>query len=180
MYGMVNKAVENLVCSQFGDDKWAAIKEKAGLDVDMFISNESYDDSITYRLVGAASEVLGLPAEKILEAFGEHWVLKTAVEGYGDMMDAGGKDLAEFLMNLPNFHTRTVMIFPKLKPPRFEISEQTENSLILHYHTHREGLAPFVVGALRGLAKRFETEAKITQLTDRAAGADHEKFLVEW
>ncbi len=47
-----------------------AIKEKSGLDVEMFISNEGYPDDITYKLVGAASEVLGLPAEKILQAFG--------------------------------------------------------------------------------------------------------------
>lgn len=180
MYGMVNKAVEDLVCSQFGEDKWEAIKEKAGLDVEMFISNESYPDDITYKLVGAASEVLCLPADKILQAFGEHWVLKTAVDGYGDLMDAGGKDLGEFLENLPNFHTRIAMIFPKLKPPRFEVTERTEKSLKLHYHTHRAGLAPFVVGLLSGLAKRFETEAKITQLTDRNDGADHEEFLVEW
>tara|TARA_B100000676_G_C17809525_1_gene696661 strand:+ start:242 stop:622 length:381 start_codon:yes stop_codon:yes gene_type:complete len=78
---MVNKAVEDLVCSQFGEDRWEAIKEKAGLDIDMFISNESYPDDITCKLVGAATEVLELPADKIHEAFGQHWVLKTAVDG---------------------------------------------------------------------------------------------------
>lgn len=180
MYGMVNKAVEELITKDFGEDKWQAIKEKAGIEEEMFISNESYDDAITYRLVGAASEVLGLPADKVLHVFGEHFVLQTAVGGYGDLMDAGGKDLAEFLENLPNFHTRVAMIFPKLKPPRFEVSDRTDHSLKLHYHTHRAGLAPFVVGLLSGLAKRFDTEVKITQLTERDQGADHEEFLIEW
>ena len=59
MYGLVNKAVEELVVSNFGEDKWELIKSKAGVDVDVFISNESYPDSMTYDLVGAASEVLG-------------------------------------------------------------------------------------------------------------------------
>jgi hypothetical protein len=180
MYGMVNKAVEDLVCLKFGEDKWEAIKDRAGVNEDLFISNESYPDELTYRLVGAASEILELPADKILHAFGEHWILNTAVEGYGDLMEAGGKSLAEFLENLPNFHTRVTLIFPKLQPPRFEVSERTDKSLKLHYHTHRAGLAPFVLGLLSGLAKRFETDVKITQVQNRADGADHDQFVIEW
>lgn len=34
MYGMVNKAVEGLVCQQFGEEAWEAIKERAGVEVD--------------------------------------------------------------------------------------------------------------------------------------------------
>ena len=79
----VNKAVEELVISNFGEDKWELIKTKAGVDVDVFISNESYPDAMTYDLVGTASEVLGAPADDILIAFGEHWVLKTAAKSYG-------------------------------------------------------------------------------------------------
>ncbi len=107
-------------------------------------------------------------------------MFKTDVDGDGDLMDASGKDLGEFLENLQNFHTRIAMFFPKLKPPRFEVSDRTANSLKLHYHTHRAGLAPFVVGLLTGLGERFETEAKVTQLSDRGDGAEHDEFLVEW
>ena len=56
MYGLVNKAIEDLVVSNFGEDKWEAIKAKAGVDVEVFVSNEAYPDDITYNLVGAASE----------------------------------------------------------------------------------------------------------------------------
>ena len=55
MYGMVNKAIADLVCSGFGEDKWEEIKAKAAIDIDFFISNESYPDEITYKLVGSAS-----------------------------------------------------------------------------------------------------------------------------
>jgi len=41
MYGLVNKAVENLVVSNFGDDKSESIKAKAGVGVNAFISNEA-------------------------------------------------------------------------------------------------------------------------------------------
>ena len=78
MYGMVNKAIQDLVTFKFGEDKWMAVKRKAGVEIDSFISNDAYPDSLTYGLVGAASEVLGLSSDEILFAFGEFWVLDTA------------------------------------------------------------------------------------------------------
>ncbi len=180
MYGMVNKAVEEMVVMHHGEPVWERIKAKAGVDVDVFMSNESYSDDVTYDLVGAASEVLGVPAEQILIGFGEHWVLHTAQEGYGGLMIAAGKTLPEFLKNLPNFHSRVAMIFPKLRPPRFECSDFTDRSLRLHYFSHRVGLAPFVVGLMQGLGKMFGTPVTVRLAEAKAAGADHDVFDVTW
>lgn len=38
MFGLVNRAVEELICTQFGEETWEAIKEKASLEVEAFIS----------------------------------------------------------------------------------------------------------------------------------------------
>ena len=180
MYGLVNKAVEDLVVSNFGEEKWQAIKAKAGVEEEVFISNEGYPDEMTYSLVGAAVEVLGLPAEQVLIAFGEHWVLKTAAQSYGPMMRSGGRTLKEFLVNLPNFHTRVAMVYPKLEPPRFSCSDVTDDSLKLHYFTHRPGLTSFVVGLVQGLGKMFDTPCSATVLERKDAGADHDVFEVRW
>ncbi|MCF7763741.1 MAG: heme NO-binding domain-containing protein [Verrucomicrobia bacterium] len=180
MYGMVNKAIEEMVCKHHGKPAWEQIKERAGVDVPMFVSNEGYEDAITYQLVTAASELTGAPASQILEAFGEHWILHTAREGYGDLMDAGGDNLPQFLKNLPNFHTRVIMMFPNLQPPQFEVSEVKDHSLHLHYRTHRPGLESFVVGLLKGLGKLFQTPVQTRLIESRSAGADHDVFLVEW
>lgn len=180
MYGLVNKAVEELVVHNFGEEAWEKIKTKAGVDVDVFISNEGYPDEMTYQLIGAASEVLGLPAQQILIAFGEHWVLNTASASYGPMLKSGGKSLKEFLINLPNFHTRVAMVYPNLEPPRFECTDVAENFLNLHYFTHRSGLSHFVVGLVQGLGKLYETPATARQTQSKDAGADHDVFEVCW
>lgn len=180
MYGLVNKAIEDLVVSKFGEDTWERIKKKAGVDVDVFVSNEAYPDSLTYDLVSAASEVLGTSVRDILIAFGEHWVLKTAAKSYGAMMRAGGASLKEFLVNLPNFHTRVQMIYPKLQPPSFECSDISENSLHLHYFTHRPGLTDFVIGLVQGLGKLYSTPATASVIARKAEGADHDVFEVSW
>jgi hypothetical protein len=84
MYGLVNKAIEDMVCDRFGEETWEEIKKKAQLDVDVFISMDGYPDDVTHRLVKAASEILAISSSEILQAFGEYWVLYTAKEGYGD------------------------------------------------------------------------------------------------
>lgn len=180
MYGMVNKAVEDMVCRNYDALTWERIKKRAGIDVQVFLSNEPYPDEVTYRLVAAASEILRTPAADILEAFGEHWVLHTAQEGYGALMRAAGRSLPEFLLNLPNFHARVAMIFPKLQPPRFECTDITSCSLRLHYFTHRQGLESFVVGLVHGLGKMFGTPVTVDLAAARSRGADHDVFAVTW
>lgn len=180
VYGMVNKAVQDLVTSRFGAPKWQEIRELAGVEEEVFVANQGYADEVTYRLVDAAARVLELPAEQVLHAFGEYWILETARVGYGAMMRAGGKSLREFLVNLPNFHTRVSMIFPHLQPPRFACSEVSEHSLKLHYHTHRAGLLPFVLGLLSGLGKMYRTPVEVAAVASRADGSDHDVLLVRW
>lgn len=180
MYGMVNKAIQDLITTRHGEATWDEIKQRAGVEDEVFISNEGYPDSVTYDLVGAAVAVLGVPADQILRAFGEYWVLETAQVGYGALMKAGGKSLPEFLVNLPNFHTRVAMIYPHLVPPRFECTDLAAQSLHLHYHTHRPGLADFVIGLVQGLGKMFHTPAEARLIESKAEGADHDIFHVTW
>lgn len=180
MYGLVNKAIQELITKEFGEEKWDRIKQIAGVDVDVFISNEGYPDEITYKLVGAAVEVLGIPADQILIVFGEHWILETAAKSYGPMMKSCGDSLKDFLVHLPNFHARVAMIYPHLDPPRFECTDVTEEGLHLHYHTHRPGLTDFVTGLIQGLGKYFKISCTSEVIARKDEGADHDVFAVRW
>ncbi len=180
MYGIVNKAIEDLVIANFGEQKWDAVKKRSGVDVDYFLSSEPYDDDITYKLAGAVSEEMNMSVGKVLEAFGEWWILKTGKEKYGGLMEAGGKNLREFLINLPLFHNRIMLIYPKLTPPEFKISDIDENSIHVHYFSKRLGLQEFVRGLLSGLGKMYSTPVTIDLLESRDDGKNHEIFKVSW
>lgn len=180
MYGIVNKAIEDLVKTSYGDEKWDAVKERSGVDVDFFISNEPYDDEITYKLAGAVSEEMKLSHKEVLNAFGEWWVMKTGKEKYGGLMEAGGASLREFLINLPIFHNRVMLIYPKLTPPEFKVSHIENASIHVHYFSKRAGLQEFVRGLLQGLAKMYQVEATIELIQSRDDGNDHEVFKVSW
>lgn len=180
MYGIVNKAIRDLIVADYGEEVWKSVQEHAGVDVEFFVSNEPYPDDISYKLVGAASEVLSLPAEEILIRFGEHWVMKTGVESYGSLLKSGGASLPEFLVNLPDFHARVALLYPQLQPPEFMCTDTTETSLKLHYFTHRPGLTSFVIGLLRGLSKLYETPSSVRLIASKAEGDDHDIFDVSW
>lgn len=180
MYGMVNRALESLIRSKFGEPVWEDIKAKAGVDVPLFLSSESYPDEMTYQLAGAASAVLQTPLDELLEVFGHYWVTKTAVDGYGPLMASAGANLKEFLLFLPSFHARVQLMFPHLAPPRFTCSDVGEDRLTLHYHSDRPSLAPFVVGAVRGLGELYKTGVACEQIQKKGQGAEHDAFLVRW
>ena len=180
MYGIVNKAIQDLITEKFGRDAWNQVKEKSGVDVDFFLSNEPYDDDITYSLAGAAAEVLNISVGDVLQAFGEWWILKTGKEKYGGLMEAGGNNLKEFLVNLPSFHNRIMLMYPKLTPPEFKVSNIEENSIDVHYHSKREGLQEFVRGLLIGLSKMYGVDVNIELIQSRDNGNTHEIFKVNW
>lgn len=180
MYGLVNKAIEGMVYHRFGEDTWEKIKQKAEIDIDAFITMEAYPDDVTHRLVQAASVVLNMSPQDILQAFGEYWVLYTAMEGYSQMLDMAGENLPEFLQNLDNLHARVGLSFPQLKPPSFECRDVQQESLNLQYHSSRQGLAPMVIGLLKGVGKRFNTNVDITQTRSRGQGAEHDEFSIHF
>ena len=180
MYGIVNKSIEELVIYNFGINKWEIIKQKSGIDVDFFISNDPYDDAITYKLAAAIAEEMNIPLSQVLEIFGEWWIIKTGKEKYGSLLEAGGKNLKEFLINLPNFHNRIMLMYPKLTPPEFSVSDIKENSLNLHYFSKRQGLQDFVKGLLIGLGKLYQSPVNLELIQSRDEGKSHEIFNVNW
>ena len=180
MYGIVNKAIEELVTENFGVEKWDAVKEKSGVDIDFFISTEPYDDDVTFKLAKAVSDEMSMTLSDVLIAFGEWWILKTGKEKYGYLMESGGGNFKEFIINLPLFHNRVMMIYPKLTPPEFRVTNITENSLNLHYYSKRIGLQEFVRGLIQGLAKFYKCDVSIELISSRDTNSDHEEFEIKW
>lgn len=178
MYGLVNQAVEDLIRAEHGDAVWETIKARAGVDTPAFVSMSPYPDEVTYRLVGAASDVLAVPAPALLEAFGEYWTLYTARKGYGSLLALAGKSFVEFVQHLDHLHAHVSLSFTELRPPTFWCTDVQDGSLRLHYRSTRAGLAPMVVGLLRGLGKMFDTEVSVRHVAAPGEGADHDEFEI--
>ncbi|NRA40134.1 MAG: heme NO-binding domain-containing protein [Planctomycetes bacterium] len=180
MYGLVNLSFQNFITSNHGESMWEIIRQMADVEVEIFVAMDSYDDAITYSLVGAAIEKLGIEGSELLTQYGEYWVLETAQKHYGDFLQSTGNSVPEVLGNLDQMHSRIKLSFPNLMPPSFRCTDITENSLTLHYYSDRPGLQPFVIGLVQGIGKMLDTPTTISCLSGENSESDHDIFLVSF
>ena len=157
MYGLVNKAVEDLVISSAGLETWQRVKAHAALENLQLLDTTNYEDEVTYSLVHSASAILDMPVDVLLHAFGRHWVLYTGEAGWAKLFSAGGDDFVSFLENLDEMHARVNMAMPDGRMPGFSLTENN-TGFMLDYHSSRQGFAPMVLGVLEGLAEQFEED----------------------
>ncbi len=177
MYGMVNRAIEQFIKEQHGDVVWDRVASKPDIHHE-FGSMEQYPDSTSVDLIVGLSEATGRTPSQILADVGEYWVDFAHKSQYGELLDMAGDTLPEVLSNLDDMHTRVGYSFEDLKPPSFWISDLTEDSMILHYSSERDGLAPMVVGLVRGLSKHLQTACSVIQVGFKGDTSDHDEFAV--
>jgi hypothetical protein len=178
MYGIVNQAIQGLVTDNYGVSAWEKIRIKAGVDGGVFLASQLYDDDLTYALAASASEVLSIPVDDVLKAFGKYWVLNVGKEKYGTLMKSGGGNIIEFLRNLPNFHSRVMLIYPNAQPPEFKVDIVSENVVHLHYFSARMGLTSFMSGIIEGLSDFFGTPCSINHLKHNVTDINHDLFEI--
>lgn len=178
MYGIVNKAIEELVVSLSGAEGWTKVCALAEVDPFSFVTLERYDDSLTFKLVGACAEVLGISADEVLVHFGRYWSRYTGQQGYGHMFSMLGDDLFSFLRNLPQLHDHLSLVFPDMLMPRFEAIPIDERRLRVAYRSDRDGLAAMVHGLLEGMAEVYGEQVVVTRLQWKDDGAEYDLFEV--
>ena len=100
------------------------------------------------------------------------------VGGYGEILRASGRSLEEMLANLDQLHTRVRLGMPHLKPPSFRLVRNADGSLTLHYSSERRGLAPCVVGLVKGLAKRFGETVTVEHVAHRSGEREQDEFRI--
>lgn len=177
MYGLINDSIRRLVLEREGEDAWERVLSRSGTGYSSFAALHYYDDDVTYALVQAASDELSTPPEELLRAFGHYWSTRIAPESYGDFLDSAGRRLRDVLAGLDAMHSRLQALFPELRPPSILLVEAPgAAALAVHYHSEREGLAPFMVGLLEGLAELCGEPAEVRQVITRGEGSDHDVF----
>lgn len=178
MYGLVNRALQQLVCSQRGEQVWNEIRARAGVDYEVFTRMDSYPDEVTHSLVAAAAEVLATPTDVLLREFGRYWMRYTMVEGYGALLSDLGKTLQEAFAALDAMHARVALLYPELKPPTFKVVSIEPGCFHLHYSSHRSGFVPMVAGLIEGMGERYGMKLDVRHLHPRSEFLEHDVFEI--
>lgn len=174
MYGLVNKAIEELVTATCGPRAWSDVLLAAGWEGDGFIGMTAYPDELTFALVRAAAQELGRTTEQTLEALGERWVPHVVAEGFGALIAMTGPTFESALDQVDRLHAHLALTFPDYDSPAFRAERLGDGLVRVEYTSRRAGLAPLVTGILRGLAAHYGVRAEV----EHERGAEHDTFLV--
>ena len=164
MKGSVVKCLEDLVCSEFGKDKWQKSLEKAGVKKGtLFLPTSNIDDSQVIEIVGAVCSTLNITLEQAADAFGDYWINVYCIKMYSPYFRRY-KTAKDFLLTLNKIHVDITEMVEDAHPPKFTFEWLNDKTLVMHYQSHR-GLIDFAVGITKGLAKHYGENLQITKMS---------------
>ena len=163
MKGTIVRCLEELVVTQFGEDKWQKSLEDAGIKSSrIFLPFEDVEDSVVMKLVTAVCKNLNISLSQAADAFGDYWVNVYSQKLYPQYY-AKHKTARDFLLDMDAVHVAMTKTIKDAKPPRFEYEWKSEDTLIMHYNSHR-GLIDFAVGLVKGVGKFYNETLRVTKL----------------
>jgi hypothetical protein len=165
MKGVIATCLAELVKEKFGEDKWEAALEGAGLDKKtVFFAVHDIDDEAVLKVVNSVCKVLNISLVQAADAFGDYWVNVFAPRVYGAYYKEA-HSAKDFLLKMDYVHEATTRTMKGARPPRFEYEWKDNKTLIMKYKSHR-GLIDFMVGLTKGVGKYYKEDLKVTKLGD--------------
>ncbi|XDB00158.1 heme NO-binding domain-containing protein [Sulfitobacter sp. LCG007] len=155
MHGLVNKGIQRFVVDSYGQAQWAAVVQRADLQFANFEAMLVYDDSLTPKVLCAASEVLGRPYDEMMEDIGTYLVSHPNVGGLRRLLRFGGVDFVDFLRSLDDMPDWARLAVPDLELPSIELRQDGEDSFSLICRSSLRGFGHVIAGALRALADDY-------------------------
>ena len=142
MYGWYHAALERLILTKYGGDKWKEIKFIANCNVKNgeWAHYKNYTDEGTFALLEACCTVLRVNSDTMLENLGEYFMQFVRDEGYLTMLSVLGSDLREWLTNVNDLHVHLKSAMPDAKFPEYWCVDDDDavpefESMILHYYS---------------------------------------------
>jgi guanylate cyclase soluble subunit beta len=155
MYGMIHRAVRQMVFDELGEDVWLALEHKLGIGPTELLTGMVYDDALTIAIISEASARLNISVDACLFEFGRYWIKYAEHGSLASIMNFTGQDLASFIKNLDRLHLAVGAAMPGARLPSFTTISKEPGRLMVEYRSDRTGLEQFVLGLFDGLITRF-------------------------
>jgi hypothetical protein len=126
MKGTIVKCLEELVVTQFGQDKWEQALEGAGLDsFTVFWPRADFDDELVLELVGSVCDTLNVSLAQAADAFGDYWVNVYSLKMY-PLFYEKHKTARDFLLDMDSVHVQMTNVMENARPARFRYEWQDD------------------------------------------------------
>ena len=165
MKGSIVKCLSELIKTKFGEHKWKEIVQLSGENPNMVIKAISdIDDTTVFKIFENTCIVLNLSKQQACDAFGDFWINTFAPKIYGAYY-VKFKNAKQFILGMDKVHDTVTKIIANAHPPRFEIEEVDENTILVNYKSTRN-MIDFYIGLVKGVGNYFDTTISIKKLSE--------------
>ena len=173
MHGLIFVSFRDYLAAEHG----AAKEEKVMENEPFYFVSEAYPDEQFTALVERAIEVLGMPREKLLHAFGVFTAEKTFARLYPALF-ALSPTARTFLLTVEtSIHDIVRVAMPEAKPPELDVSETESGAVAIVYRSPRR-LCTMLRGLVEGTARHYREKVHIDELACMDRGDDACRFEV--
>jgi len=163
MKGVIVVCLKELVTTKFGEDVWKKCLVDVGVNPNTtFLHSADVDDGTVVGVLQAVCKNLNITLEQAAEAFGDYWVNEFSQKIYKSFYNKH-KSAKEFLLSMDNVHDIITKTMENAKPPKFGYENKDENTLIMHYNSHR-GLIDIMIGLIKGVGKFYNEKLTVTKI----------------
>lgn len=161
MHGFVMNQLQQFVQSTANRSTWYAILEKAELPDAQFHAVADYPDEQMTALVGAASDVMSMAADDILESFGA-FLGEALFTTYRPIIDPELRTI-EFLEHVEDsMHKAVRARNSQAHPPVLDIKRTGADEVTIGYTSQRR-LCSVARGMARGIAEHYGEPVTINE-----------------
>lgn len=179
MQGAIFTTFSEMIIEKMGMEQWNELLDKTQPESQgVYTKGDQYEDSELVNMVVALSEKTSIPAEQLIQAFGEYLFSSLYESSPADVSQV--KTLREFLLMIHSvIHVEVKRIHPNAYLPKFEY-EDGENGALIMYYTSKRKLCHASIGLIYGAAKQFKETIKISQPECMHSGAERCKLVIDF
>jgi predicted hydrocarbon binding protein len=167
MHGLIFTELKRYVETKFDHATWEKLLENAGLKHQLYGTANVYPDQDIIKLVTTACTMTGLPANAILEDFGE-FIAPGLVEQYAFLISPSWK-LLDFLANTEETIHKVVRFNKGVTPPKLSATRVADDRLVIRYNSSRK-MCALLKGIVKGAAKIYKEPVSIVESHCMLAG----------
>ena len=170
MHGVVFGEMERFIAEKYGREQWTVLLNRAGLENRIYLAMNEYPDAEMVTLLGSAAEMTGIESGALLESFGE-FIAPALMKLYGHLLKPEWKTVDVIGNTEHAVHTVVRVKNPGAKPPLLKTQRESEDCVVLIYHSHRM-MCRFAIGIAHGLAKHFGEKISVHETECMHKGAN--------
>lgn len=169
MKGIIFRLAGQAVSDAHGEDTWDDLLDVAGAH-GAYTSLGSYPDEELFRIVGAASDHLGIPPAGVVRWIGSA-VVPAMARQHADFF-VPHTDTRSFLLTLNTvIHPEVRKVYPDANAPDFEFDTSDPDVLRMTYRSARQ-MCAFAEGLIEGSARYYGQRVEITHEGCMSDGAE--------